>query len=330
MSYILLLAGFALLIVGANYFVEGSAKIAAILRVSPMLIGLTVVAFGTSSPEATVSIIAALNDNAGVALGNVVGSNIFNASFIVGVTALVMAIRVQSETIRKEIPFTLLASVVLLVLICDTALQGNGVNLLTRGDGIVLLLFFAVFIYYILEAARKGRENVQPAEPQTQSDSTKGVTTADPAAGWGKNIGLSLGGLAAIIYGGHLVVTSSTDIALRWGMSEMLIGLTIVAVGTSLPELVTSVAAALKKQNDIAVGNIVGSNIFNILFVLGASAVISPLSVTGGIVTDVMVMIVLTIVLLVVSRTQYRIGRMEGLFLTLVYVGYTIYIIMRG
>ncbi|PZD95269.1 sodium:calcium antiporter [Paenibacillus sambharensis] len=318
MSYLLLLVGFGLLIIGANYFVEGSSKIAALLRISPMLIGLTIVAFGTSSPEATVSIIAAMNNNAGVALGNVVGSNVFNTTFVLGVTALVMVIKVQSETIKKEIPFTLLASIVLLVLISDISLQNTGTNLVTRGDGFILLAFFAIFLYYLLEVARNSRDK----------DAAEQDSASRPS--WGKNLFFALAGLGAIIYGGHLVVQHSTVIALQWGMSEMLVGLTIVAVGTSLPELVTSVAAAVKGENEIAVGNIVGSNIFNILFILGISSVISPLSVEGLMATDVLILIALTVLLLVVARTGFKVGRLEGFVLAALYIGYMAFVIMRG
>ncbi|MFS0724682.1 calcium/sodium antiporter [Paenibacillus sp. 1P07SE] len=318
MSYLLLMVGFGLLIAGANYFVEGASKIAALLRVSPMMVGLTIVAFGTGSPEATVSIIAATNGNAGVSLGNVIGSNVFNTTLVVGAVALIMAIQVTGATIKKEIPFMLLASVALLLVISDPALQQSDDSLITRGDGLILLLFFAIFMYYIFEAARNSRE--ETGERQT------GAVQAP----WGKNILYTAAGLAAIVYGGHLVVKHSTTIALQWGMTETLVGLTIVAAGTSLPELVTSVAAALKKQNEIAVGNIVGSNIFNILFVLGVSSVISPLEAASGIGTDVVILIVLTGLLLIVSRTGYKIGRIEGVILTLAYAGYMAFILIRG
>ncbi|HZG55260.1 calcium/sodium antiporter [Paenibacillus sp.] len=320
MSYILLLVGFGLLIAGANYFVEGASSIAARLRVSPMLIGLTIVAFGTSSPEATVSIIAALQHNAGVSLGNVIGSNVFNTALVTGLVAVIAAIQVRSETIRKEIPFTLLASTALLVLVGDLALQGAATSWITRGDGLILLLFFSVFLYYLFEAARNGKG----------TDAAVGQTERKAPASWAKLIFFTAAGLGAIIYGGHLVVLHATAIALRLGMSETLAGLTIVAVGTSLPELVTSVAAAVKKQNDIAIGNIVGSNIFNILFVLGVSAVISPLPVAGPMLVDIAVLIALTGLLFVVSRTHYRVGRIEGTALVLAYAAYMVYVVMRG
>ncbi|TXC89339.1 calcium/sodium antiporter [Metabacillus litoralis] len=319
MSYILLLVGLALLIKGADYFVEGASSIARSLNVSPLLIGLTIVAFGTSSPEATVSIIAALEGNAGVALGNVVGSNIFNITLVVGITALLNPLKVESETIRKEIPYTLLASTVLLVLISDITLQSLNANFITRSDGFILLLFFAIFLYYIFEVARHSRDKVKEENEDFPKSSSKV-----------KNILFTIGGLAAIIFGGDIVVDNATTIAFSFGMSETLVGLTIVAIGTSLPELITSITAAIKKESEIALGNIVGSNIFNILFVLGAASVVSPLAVDSKIFIDVLLMMIITVVLLVFSRTGFRIGKREGVFLIISYVVYMTYILMRN
>ena len=318
MTYILLLIGFGLLIKGADFFVEGSSKIATMLNISPLLIGLTIVAFGTSSPEATVSILAALEGNAGVAIGNVVGSNIFNITFVVGLTAFLNPLKVESTTIRKEIPFTLLGSIVLLVLISDIALQSLSANLITRSDGLIFLLFFAIFMYYIFEVARNNREQNQVK-----------VSGKDRSK-LARNILFTIGGLAAIIFGGDLVVDNATEIAYSFGMSHTLVGLTIVAVGTSLPELITSVTAAIKKQSEIALGNIVGSNIFNILFVLGTSSLISPLAVNDKIFIDIIIMIVLTIVLLMFSRSNSKIGRTEGVILVITYIVYMTYIIIRN
>lgn len=317
MAYILLIVGFALLIKGADLFVDGSSNIAKLLRVPSILIGLTIVAFGTSSPEATVSIIAALEGSADVSLGNVVGSNIFNITLVVGVAAFLYPLRVESETIRKEIPFTLLASAALLILMSDISLQGSTSNLLTRSDGFIFLLFLSIFMYYIIELGLKSRKD----------------TAGDPVPEnikWGKNIVITVLGLAAIIFGGNLVVKNGTEIAYSLGMSETLVGLTIIAIGTSLPELVTSISAALKKESEIALGNIVGSNIFNILFVLGASATISPLAVNDKIFMDVILMIVLTIVLLIFSRTNFKIGKREGAVLGVAYIIYMAYIIIRN
>ncbi|MGG0717918.1 calcium/sodium antiporter [Robertmurraya massiliosenegalensis] len=319
MAYILLIIGFALLIKGADFFVEGSSNIASLLKIPPIIIGLTIVSFGTSSPEAAVSITAAMNGNAGVTLGNVIGSNIFNITFVIGVTAFLNPLKVENATIRKEIPFTLLASVALLILISDISLQFVGVNSVTRGDGFILLLFFAIFMYYIFELALNSREKELVVEEPSKKKGS-----------WGKNTLFTIGGLAGIIWGGDLVVDSATTIAYSLGMSETLVGLTIVAVGTSLPELITSVTAAYKKLSEIALGNIVGSNIFNILFVLGTSSAISPLPVDGKLFTDIILMIGLTIMLFIFSRSNYRIGKIEGLIMALAYVVYMIFIIMRN
>ncbi|MDM5227064.1 calcium/sodium antiporter [Cytobacillus sp. NJ13] len=318
MSYLLLIIGFALLIAGANFFVDGASKIAGFLKISPLLVGLTIVAFGTSSPEATVSILAAMGGSADVAIGNVVGSNIFNITLVVGITAMIFPLKVESTTIRKEIPFTLLATAALMIFISDTYLNSIGSNVVSRSDGLVLLLIFAVFMYYLFEVARESRS------------STKADPIKTSAGQWTKQSLLTIAGLAAIIFGGDLVVRSSTEIAYSLGMSETLVGLTIVAIGTSLPELVTSVAAAIKKESEIALGNIVGSNIFNILFVLGASAAISPLPVDPKMFIDITILILITFVLLIFSRSQYAVGKYEGGFLAASYIMYLIYIIMRN
>ncbi|MFC4322143.1 calcium/sodium antiporter [Litchfieldia salsa] len=318
MTYLLLLVGFALLIKGADYFVEGASTIAQTLRVSPMLIGLTIVAFGTSAPEASVSFIAALEGNSDVAIGNVVGSNIFNTTFILGATAIVFPLAVQSDTIRKEIPFALLGAISLLILISDVQLQFSEVNLITRTEGILLLLFFVIFLYYVFEMARNNRN--------TQEE----VPTDTINVSWIKNLIFTIGGLAGIVFGGSLVVENSIDIALSLGMSETLVGLTIVAVGTSLPELVTSITAALKKQTEIALGNIVGSNIFNIFFILGASATIHPLAVDPKIFMDIWLMIFVTFLLLILSRTQHKISKIEGVILAIIYIIYVTFIILRN
>ncbi|QGG48828.1 calcium/sodium antiporter [Heliorestis convoluta] len=318
MAYILLIVGFVLLIKGADLFVDGSSNIARALRISPLVIGLTIVSLGTSSPEATISIIAALEENTGVALGNVVGSNILNTSLVVGIAAFIYPLKVQSETIKKEIPFALLATIVLLILVSDVPLQGATENLLTRGDGFIILLFFAIFLYYVFEVARNNRESIKEEEAEQKPTS------------WKKNILLTLAGLFGIILGGELVVKNATAIALSLGMSQTLAGLTIVAIGTSLPELITSATAALKKETEIALGNIVGSNIFNIFFVLGTTASIHPLVVNSEIIFDIIVMVLLTITLLIFSRTSFEVGKLEGVFLVISYLFYLTFIIFRN
>lgn len=317
MAYILLIIGFVLLIKGADIFVDGASNISKLLQVPPILIGLTIVAFGTSSPEATVSIIAAIEGTANISVGNVVGSNIFNITLVVGVAAFLFPLKVENETIRKEIPFTLLASVALLILMSDIALQGLENNMITRTDGLILLLFLSIFIYYVIEVGLKSRKHAKDNQ-------------ANKNLRWGKNIFITLLGLIAIIFGGHIVVDNGTKIAHSLGMSETLVGLTIIAIGTSLPELVTSISAALKKESEIALGNIVGSNIFNILFVLGASATITPLAVDNKVFSDIVFMIILTVILLIFSRTNFKVGKREGLVLVFSYVIYVIYIIIRN
>ena len=318
MEYILLIIGFVLLIKGADYFVEGASNIAVKLNVSPLLVGLTIVALGTSSPEATVAILAALEGSPGVVLGNVIGSNIVNITVVIGLTALIAPLTVQSETVRKEIPFAMLAAIVLMILMADVALQGAGANIINRGDGIIILLFFSVFLYYVFEMARKNRS------------STVEKVDADTGESWLKNILFTIGGLIAIIIGGEMVVSSATEIALSLGMSEALVGLTIVAIGTSLPEIMTSVTAALKGKGDMAIGNVVGSNIFNIFFVTGTASTVAPIAAESKLFFDGWVMVGLTVLLLIFSRTHFKIGRREGAVLLLAYITYLVYIIIRN
>ncbi len=317
MSYVILLIGFALLIKGADFFVEGAAGIAKVLKVPSLLIGLTIVAFGTSSPEAAVSISAALKGSAGIALGNVLGSNLFNITFIIGLSAVIFPLTVEKQTLRKEIPLTLLAGAALLFLSMDRVLSGTTPEALTRGDGMVLLLLFALFLYYIFEVVENSRESMEVEPPHNVRDMKL-------------NLLYTLGGLVGIIGGGELVVRSSTQIALAFGLSETLIGLTIVAVGTSLPELITSVVASFKRQSDIAVGNIVGSNIFNVLFILGFSSVLSPIPFSPELTSELVLNVLLTIVLLVFSRTGSRIGRREGFALCLLYLLYLGQLILKN
>jgi len=316
MAYFMLVIGFALLIKGADFFVDGASGIAHLMRISPLLVGLTIVAFGTSAPEATVSIIAAINNSSDISIGNIVGSNILNTSLIVGVAAFLYPLKVERQTIKKEIPFTLLSGGVLLILMSDMVLRGFS-NQIDRSDGLIMLVFLSIFLYYVFEVAKNNRET-------NHRDAMPGQET------WGKSFMLIIGGLIGILIGGNMVVNHATTIAYDIGMSEALVGLTVVAIGTSLPELVTSIAAAMKKQSEIALGNIVGSNIFNILFVLGVTSTISPLDVNGKVFTDVFVMLALTVVLLIFSRTNFKIGKMEGFALVFVYIVYVIYIIMRN
>jgi len=318
-AYLLLFLGLYMLIKGAGFFVEGSSGIAKSLRVPPLLIGLTIVAFGTSTPEAAVSITASLEGLSGISLGNVLGSNIFNTAFIIGLTALMYPMKIEQETIRKEIPFTLLASIMLLVVIADKTLQSYGTNLVSRADGFILLLVFSVFIYYLFEMARNNREKTVVIHENSEFIKPLGT-----------NLLFTLGGLAGIILGGNFAVKGSTAVALALGMSEALIGLTIIAIGTSLPELITSITAAIKKETEIAIGNVIGSNIFNILFILGVSSIINPLAVDEKLITDTIILIFYTIILFIFSRTQHTINKFEGTVLFMSYLGYMIFIVLRN
>ena len=305
MTYVLLLVGFVLLIKGADYFVEGASGIARLLRVPPILIGLTIVAFGTSSPEATVSIIAALEGSAGVAVGNVVGSNILNILVILGLTSVIVAVAVQRSTVRYEMPFMIGISILLLVF----GITGNQVG---RAEGAVLWLFFILYILYLYRMTK----NQKAQEPEKK----EGKTSI-----W-KLFLLVLVGLALVVFGSDVTVDAATALAKIVGLSEKFIGLTIIALGTSLPELVTSVSAARKGKADIAIGNIVGSNIVNILFVVGTTALILPVPFAAGFVVDMGIAIAASVLLLVCVLLRHKLDRMGGTIMLLGYAAYFIYL----
>nr|WP_314686147.1 calcium/sodium antiporter [uncultured Porphyromonas sp.] len=313
--------GIVLIIAGANYLTEGASALARRFGVSPLVVGLTIVAFGTSTPELIVSLLSALKGNSDIAMGNVVGSNIFNVLVIGGITALVAPITVTRSTVRREIPLVLLASLVLSVMALDRVFAGTGAteNILSRSEGIVLLCFFLIFLTYTFAIA-KG----DPSDPHTAPAPTKHYPL------WLLVIFI-IGGLGGLVLGGELFIDAASSIARTLGMSEGFIGLTIVAAGTSLPELATSVAAALKKEPEIAVGNIVGSNIFNIFFILGTTATVTPIRIGGVSSLDFLVMSFSAILLYVFSVLfgQRVIKRAEGAVLVLCFVLYTAYLIAQ-
>jgi cation:H+ antiporter len=315
MVYVILLIGFALLVKGADFFVEGSSSIAKIFKVPSILVGLTIVAFGTSSPETAVSINAALKNSNEIAVGNVVGSNIFNILLVIGVSSIIKPMKIRRKTILKEMPFLLLTSIVLYVLGSDIKLQGFTRNVLTRADGIMLLSLFSIFLYYIIEMAILSRED---------SDEEIRVMSLS------KSIFFSVGGIIGILIGANMVVNSSSVIAVQLGMSQTLVGLTIVAIGTSLPELVTSVVAAFKGENDIAVGNVVGSNIFNVLFILGSASIINPIPIEKKVFFDMLFLVGSTILAFILVTTKQRTSKVEGVIMSLIYIIYMIYIISRN
>lgn len=317
MSYILLIIGFLALIKGADIFVLGSSSIAKSLKVPSLIIGLTIVAFGTSAPEAAVSVTAALNGNNDMAIANVIGSNIFNFLAVLGVVAIIKPIKVQKSTIMKEFPFAILATIVLSILSHDIKFQGYSQNSITRADGLMLLSLFGIFMYYLIEMALTSKEEMD-------------IDKAKESIPISKSIIMSILGIVGIIIGGQFVVNSSSDIAINFGMSESLVGLTIVSIGTSLPEFVTSVVAAKKGESDIAIGNVIGSNIFNVLFVLGSSSIISDIKVHEAVFTDMMFMIIITIVTFIFAATSQKIDKKEGVILIISYILYMIFIIRRN
>ena len=317
LDILFLVGGLALILLGANGLTDGAAAVAKRFNISDLVIGLTIVAFGTSAPELVISTMAAMGGSAEMAIGNVVGSNIFNVLMIIGVTAMVMPIQVGQGTLSKEIPLVVLASFALTFMANDIWLDGGASNVISRIDGLVLLGFFMIFLRYTFAIARNGGE-------EAEGEKIKEMPI------W-KSTLFILGGLAGLIYGGQLFVDGASGIASSLGVSESIIGLTIVAGGTSLPELATSVTAALKKNSGIAVGNVIGSNLFNIFFVLGCSATVSPLSMGGINNLDLAVLIGSAILFWIVGWffKKRTITRVEGALLVVCYVSYTAYLIAQ-
>ena len=314
--YVLLIAGFVLLIKGADFLVAGASSIARRLNVSDLVIGLTVVAFGTSTPELLVNIISGIHGNTDIAIGNILGSNIANVLLILGVSSVVRPLKVSKSTVWKEIPFCLLAALVLGILANDILIDHSGASVLSRIDGMVFLCFFLIFLYYSVSIAQKipGMEEQVPAKME----------------GVFKSVIYVLLGLGGLILGGQWILDSATKIALKLGMSQSLIGLTIVAVGTSLPELATSAMAAYRNNVEIAVGNVVGSNIFNIFFVLGISATITPLPLQKNNNIDISMVIFSTFLLFITMFTGRRhiMDRWEGWLLLGLYVSYILFLVV--
>lgn len=269
MNYVLLIVGLVLILGGANYLTDGAAAIARKFGLSDLIVGLTIVAFGTSAPELTISVMSAVEGNTGMAIGNVVGSNIFNTLLIIGAVALARPIHIGKGIMINEIPLVILASVAILAMGCSPWLDGTAPEI-SRVNGILLLLFFVIFMRYIFSQAQESKHE--------QSGQSAG---AKPQPGMWLSAIMVVGGLAALIYGGDLFVDKASAIARSWGVSDAIIGLTIVAAGTSLPELATSLVAAVKGNSGIAVGNVIGSNIFNIFLVLGCAAAVRPLPFGG-------------------------------------------------
>jgi cation:H+ antiporter len=327
-SLLYLLAGFPLLIKGADWLVGGASALAKRFGVPQLVIGLTIVAFGTSAPELVVSITSALQGNTEIALGNVVGSNIANILFILGICAIIRPLTVQKGTTWKEIPFSLLAMLMAGVLVADGLIDGASFSAIMRADGLVLLGLFAVFFYYTFGLTK----SVPEKEANKAAQKKRGKEPKEKQMS-GLVMGLSIiGGLVGLVIGGKLVVDGAVSLATALGVSSTLIGLTIVAVGTSLPELATSAVAAYRGNSDIAIGNVVGSNIFNIFWILGVTALIRPLPLPPGGLVDVAVGIAATIVLFVSMflGKRHTLDRWQGVIFVALYIGYVLYLIFRG
>ncbi|MBO7718551.1 MAG: calcium/sodium antiporter [Methanosphaera sp.] len=308
LSIILLIVGFVLLIKGADFFVEGSSDLANKLKIPSMIIGLTIVAFGTSAPEAAVSVASALTGSNAIAVSNVIGSNIFNMLVVVGATAVIYKISIEEESLKIDFPLLLISCVLLLIFI----ITGNQIS---RIEGIIFLVIIITYISWLIIKARKDKSNMA-VEQSKLSSAIIGIYI--------------LGGLIAIVVGGDLVVNSAKDIAIGLGMSETLVGLTIVSIGTSLPELITSITAALNKKQDIALGNAIGSSIFNILFILGLTNVISPIQTTQVMLIDTVVMIVLLGISYVLAYDKQDFNKKDGIILLAIFIVYMMFIIIRN
>lgn len=304
----LLVVGFIMLMKGADWFVEGAAKIADRFGIPQLVIGLTIVAMGTSAPEAAVSISAAMRGSAEITIGNVLGSNILNILIILGITACIRMVPVQKSSIRYEIPFVIVVSV---LLACLGLFDGQ----ITRAEGGILWVFMIIYLLYLLRMARKGQVQ-QEDMPQTDKNDTP------------LKMGIAVvAGIVLIVWGSDISVDAATQLATIFGMSERFIGLTIVALGTSLPELVTSVTAAIKGKADIAVGNIVGSNIFNILFVVGTTALITPVAYSADFRMDSIAAIVSAVLLLLCVVKNKKLTRVGGIVMLAAYCGYFVLLI---
>jgi cation:H+ antiporter len=316
LSIAYLLIGIVLILVGADRLTVGASAFARRLHVNELVIGLTVVAFGTSMPEFVTSLFASVRGSADLSIGNIVGSNIFNVLAIMGISALIAPVKISKTTLVKDIPFGILASAMLIVVCFDSFFGTAGTaNVITRGDGLILLGFFAVFMWYTMSIAKNGMEGAEVPAKQI------------PMA---KTVLFIVLGLGFLILGGDLFVRGASDIARVFGVSEAVIGLTIVAGGTSLPELATSVLAAYRGHSDLAIGNVVGSNIFNIFWILGFCGLISPMTLSGITAVDMFVMLGSMVLLWLFCCSRSRVSRAEGAVMFALYVGYTTYLIINA
>lgn len=312
LPYILLIVGFFILVKGADFFVEGSSSIAKKFKIPDLIIGLTIVAMGTSAPEAAVSITAAFDGSSGIAMGNVVGSNILNQLIVLGVAAVIVPLSVDKSVFKRDFPALLISAIILPILSLAFNLKVG------RITGIILLVVFVAYMFLTVRAALAFRKS-------GQADSGEQIKLLPM---W-QCILYTVGGAVVIVLGGKLSVNSATDIAHQWGVSDAVIGLTVVALGTSLPELVTSVIAAKKGSSDMALGNVIGSNIFNVLFILGMTSAICPFKTDMESVIDQFILLGITNYVFICAFTKRKIGRLEGASFLLIYAAYAAYIFIR-
>lgn len=317
LAIIFLAAGFFFLVKGADIFVDGSSSIAKKFHVPSIIIGLTIVAMGTSLPEAAVSVTASLANQNTLAVSNVVGSNIFNLMVVIGMCAVLTPVAVQRETLKRDFPFSVFCAILLLILGWMGPMQ------LGHGDGVIFLVLFAIFIGYMIRSALKANKEGKTAEGDSSEIDEMKIMSLP------KSLLFIVMGAAGIILGGDVVVNSATNIATRLGMSETLVGLTIVSIGTSLPELVTSVVAARKHEVDMALGNAIGSNIFNILMVLGIAGAISPMAFLTENIIDIVILLVFSLIVWFFAWTKQKLNRGEGAIMLALYVAFMVYICMR-
>jgi len=320
LEYFLFVIGIFLLIKGADYLVDGSCSLAKKLNVPTLVIGLTIVAFGTSMPELVVNIISAIKGSGEIAFGNIIGSNIANILLILGITGVIKNLKVQHSTTWKEIPFSLLASIVLLVFVNIFILDKIQINSLLRFEGIILLLFFLIFLYYVFILAKRNNGQMDDDKLEIKHLSSTKITL------------FILGGLVALYFGGKWTVEGAISIAKLFGLSEYLIGLTVVAVGTSLPELFTSIIAVKKGDVDLAVGNVIGSNIFNIFWILGVTSIILPISLPLFANIDLIILLGVTILLFsfMFIGKKHELERWQGALFVLLYITYICYLVIRS
>lgn len=321
-NILFLLVGFYLLLKAANALVDGSAGAARVLGIPKIIVGLTLIAFGTSAPEGTISLIAALEGNSDISIGNIVGSNIANIALILGIAALINPLEVTRGTVNRGIPLNVLATFVLLVLGYDVFFQNHNVtfNRLTLGDGLIFLCFFVVYLYYIhadLKETKAQEETISRKEKKESKES------------WWKLLLMIVIGLIGVITGGKLVVDNAAIIASALGVSDAIIGLSIIAVGTSLPELTTSLVAAYKRENDLAIGNIIGSNVFNIFLVLGVSSTATTLNFNVLLVPDMLIMLALVLLLFLFVCKERILKRWHGIVLLFSYCAYLFFLVSR-